>query len=49
MLNKFDYTVSAGYEFAEENSNLEEKRLVNNINKNKNNGYNKSIIFYIES
>ena len=34
MLNKFDYTVSAGYEFAEENSNLEEKRLVNNINKN---------------
>ena len=33
MLNKFDYTVSAGYEFAEENSDLEEKRLVNNIDK----------------
>jgi len=34
MLNKFDYTVSAGYEFAEENSDLEEKKLVNNVNKN---------------
>lgn len=33
MLNKFDYTVSAGYEFAEENSDLEEKRLVKSIHK----------------
>lgn len=40
MLNKFDYTVSAGYEYAEENSDLEEKRLVKNIYKKMDdNGY----------
>ena len=31
MLNKFDYTVSAGYEFAEENSNLEENFFIKAI------------------
>lgn len=31
MLNKFDYTVSAGYEKAETNGDLEEKVLVKNV------------------
>lgn len=31
MLNKFDYTVSAGYENAEINSDLEKRKLIKNI------------------